>query len=213
MSNASSTKAQNSAPDGVATRERIVEAASTMFNQRGFDAVPMSQVAEAAGVSTPALYWHFKSKEDLYFEVIDRTYRGFFDQLVENTVGETARERLHSYVRCFVELQLRDREATMMFGIGQLGARLSEEKQLEFAKLQRPYSDLLRGILQTGHEAGEFEIEDPTVLALVIHTMCEYSAVWFMPNRRLSATQVADIHADLVVRMAVPPPAGDRHGT
>lgn len=207
-----STPGQGGA-DGFATRERIVEAASAMFTARGFDAVPVSQVAAAAGVSTPALYWHFKSKENLYFEVIDRVYRAFFEELVERTAGETAREKLHSYVRALVEMQLRDHESMpMMFGIGQLAARLSEDKRSEFVELQRPYSTFLRRILEEGCETGEFEIECASVLASAVHTMCEYSAVWFKPDRRLSVAEVAVIHADLAVRMAGATPAVDRAG-
>jgi len=187
--------------EGTATRERIVAAATPMFVGRGFDAVPMSKVAKAAGVSTPTVYWHFKSKADLYFEVIERSYVSFFEEVVENTVGETAKDRLHSYVRSFVDAQLRETDATMLFSLNQLIARLPEQRQKEFAVLQRPYAELLGQILQEGRDAGEFEFEDRNVTARAIHTMCEYSAVWFRENRRLSADEVAALHAELAVRM------------
>lgn len=172
-----------------------------MFFEHGFDAVPMSKVAKAAGVTTPALYWHFKSKADLYFEVVDKAYRESFDRLVKHAVGNDAREKMRSYVRYYVEEQLRDRDATLMFGIGQHGARIPERKKEEFDALQRMFNELLRGVLQDGQEAGEFNIKDVSVTTYAIQTMCEYSATWFKPGGRLSAAEVAELYADLANRM------------
>ena len=212
MARAEAATAQGSAADGIATRERIVRAASAMFLARGFDAVPMSQVADAAGVTTPALYWHFKSKTDLFFEVLKASYRSFFDELVSRTAGKSARQRLHSYVRGFVELQLADGDVeladsgtAMMFGVGQLGASLPDDKQEEFEALQRRYGEYLKGILQYGNDAGEFAVEEVSVTAQAIHSMCEYTVVWYKPNQRLTAVEVADLYADLALRMATGP--------
>lgn len=214
MASTEVSAAQSGAADGSATRARIVQVATSMFLARGYDAVPMSQVAEAAGVTTPALYWHFKSKGDLFFEVLKASYRSFFDELMAQTVGETARKRLHSYVRCFVEMQLADadraydltdRGTAMMFGIGQLGAWLPDDNQEEFAALQRLFRELLKSILQQGNDAGEFAVEEASVTALAINTMCEYVVVWYKPNQRLTAAEVAELYADLALRMVVGP--------
>ena len=51
------------------TRDRIVEAALTLFSERGTSAVSVREVADAAGVTVPGLYYHFDSKADLIREV------------------------------------------------------------------------------------------------------------------------------------------------
>jgi len=51
------------------TRERIVEAALRLFSERGTAAVSVREVADAAGVTVPGLYYHFASKADLIREV------------------------------------------------------------------------------------------------------------------------------------------------
>jgi AcrR family transcriptional regulator len=56
----------------VATRERIVAAASELFAERGFHATPMTAVAEAAGLSQTGLLHHFPSKELLLAEVLEQ---------------------------------------------------------------------------------------------------------------------------------------------
>ena len=50
-------------------RERIVEAALRLFSERGTTGVSVREVADAAGVTVPGLYYHFASKADLIREV------------------------------------------------------------------------------------------------------------------------------------------------
>jgi AcrR family transcriptional regulator len=53
-----------------ATRERILRAASDLFARQGFSHVTMRAVAEAAVVTKPALYYHFRDKESLFEECL-----------------------------------------------------------------------------------------------------------------------------------------------
>ena len=50
------------------TRQAISDAATRLFFQHGFEAVSLSQVAEAADVSVKTIFNHFGSKEDLFFD-------------------------------------------------------------------------------------------------------------------------------------------------
>ena len=52
-----------------ATRDRIVDAALRLFSERGTAAVSVRELADAAGVTVPGLYYHFASKADLIREV------------------------------------------------------------------------------------------------------------------------------------------------
>ncbi|WP_371403006.1 TetR/AcrR family transcriptional regulator [Kribbella sp. NBC_00662] len=49
-------------------RTRISEVATTLFLERGFDAVSVSEVADAADVARPTVFAHFTRKEDLLFD-------------------------------------------------------------------------------------------------------------------------------------------------
>jgi AcrR family transcriptional regulator len=51
------------------TRDRIVDAALRLFSERGTTGVSVREVADAAGVTVPGLYYHFASKADLIREV------------------------------------------------------------------------------------------------------------------------------------------------
>lgn len=55
---------------GGGTRERILRSASDLFARQGFSHVSMRAVASSAGVTKPALYYHFRDKEALFEECL-----------------------------------------------------------------------------------------------------------------------------------------------
>ncbi len=67
MSQATATRSDT--PDG---RERILDAAEAAFAADGFSGASMKAIAEAAGVASGLLHYHFEGKEGLYAAVIDR---------------------------------------------------------------------------------------------------------------------------------------------
>src|SRR5216683_4183005 len=61
-------KAQHSA----ATRGGIVSAALRLFAERGFASASIAEIAEAAGITKGAIYWHFDSKDALFKGILDQ---------------------------------------------------------------------------------------------------------------------------------------------
>lgn len=57
-------------PDNGDTREKLILAATREFFNRGYDGASLRQICAAAGVTTGALYFFFKNKEDLFRNVI-----------------------------------------------------------------------------------------------------------------------------------------------
>jgi AcrR family transcriptional regulator len=55
-----------------ARKEAILEECTRLLSERGYDAMTLDQVAEAAGMAKAVLYKHFKGKEDLCCEVMVR---------------------------------------------------------------------------------------------------------------------------------------------
>jgi AcrR family transcriptional regulator len=60
---------------GGGTRERILSAAERLFAERGFGDVSMPAIAAASGVTAGAIYKHFDSKDDLFFQIVRRAVR------------------------------------------------------------------------------------------------------------------------------------------
>lgn len=67
----SPTPISNKQADG---RDRILDVAEALFQERGYTAVTMRDIAEAAGMRQASLYYHFPSKEELFVSVRERMF-------------------------------------------------------------------------------------------------------------------------------------------
>jgi AcrR family transcriptional regulator len=64
-------------------RERLLEAAASVFAERGYEAARIEQIAEAADVSAGLLYRHFVGKRELYAELVHRADKELLRHLAE----------------------------------------------------------------------------------------------------------------------------------
>jgi TetR/AcrR family transcriptional regulator len=69
-------------------RDYIVDAADKLFLSRGYDSVSMNDIADAVGMNKATLYLYFKSKESLFFSVVQRGVRLMEAQFREATARE-----------------------------------------------------------------------------------------------------------------------------
>ncbi len=53
------------------TKEKIFEAAINLFAQKGFDATPMREIAEAVGIKKASMYSHYKSKDEILEKIVE----------------------------------------------------------------------------------------------------------------------------------------------
>lgn len=59
-------------PSTESSQERILTAATRLFLNRGYEKTSIDEIGVAAGLSGPAIYYHFRSKSDLLLRVVDR---------------------------------------------------------------------------------------------------------------------------------------------
>src|SRR5262249_23261959 len=85
------------------TREAIEEAALRLFEEQGFDATTVAEIAAAADVAVPTFFTHFPSKHAV---VLPPDVRRQFDQLIADVVAAPARERPFAVLWRCVEARL-----------------------------------------------------------------------------------------------------------
>ena len=95
-------RAQN--VDTSSSREKILEAAEALFARRGFAGVGLREVADATGLGKSSLFHHFRSKAQLYAEVLGRVLARIEAQLeVALHRGGRASERFDRWVEALVD--------------------------------------------------------------------------------------------------------------
>jgi AcrR family transcriptional regulator len=66
-------RSRSARAEGTSAREALLRAAAEVFAERGFREASVEEIAERAGYSKGALYWHFDSKDDLFFALMDES--------------------------------------------------------------------------------------------------------------------------------------------
>lgn len=64
----------------MSTKKRILDAALTLFSEKGYGDVYVGQIAEAVGIKAPSLYKHYKSKQDIFNAILDEMKSGYDKQ-------------------------------------------------------------------------------------------------------------------------------------
>ena len=88
--------------EALATRNRLLDAAEHVFAEKGVSRTSLHDIAEAAGVSRGAIYWHFKNKADLFNAMMERTTLPLEDAL--HQIGDDPElDPLHELQRAILD--------------------------------------------------------------------------------------------------------------
>lgn len=71
------------------TRDKLLNAAENVFNTKGVSRTTLSDIAEEAGVTRGAIYWHFRNKKDLFNAMVDRVRLSINELIDKNSEQET----------------------------------------------------------------------------------------------------------------------------
>jgi TetR/AcrR family transcriptional regulator len=160
--------------------ERILVAAETLFADNGFDAVSMSAIGEAAGVSKANVFHHFTSKNELYLAVLHNACRDAVQHL-DNLSNDEAplAERLPLFAHAHLESLLEHGQMTRLLLRELLSDNPRQGEELADKVFGEKFSRFV-AILRAGQQAGELRADiDPAMVA----TMLIGANVFFFESR------------------------------
>src|SRR6266498_1050664 len=91
--------------DGRSTREAILEAASRLIHVHGYNHTSLDDVLRDSGVSKGNFYYHFKSKEELGYAILDQIIASFLERTLELCFADPDGRALLQ-IRCFLDRAL-----------------------------------------------------------------------------------------------------------
>ena len=145
--------------DGRQTREAILEAATELMHLKGYQATTLDDVLRESGVGKGNFYYHFKSKEDLGYAILDQVVLAFLEQTLDPCFSDAAVPRL-TQIRCFLDLVLaaqRERNCVGGCALGNLASELSDVHEGFRGRLSSVFSawrERLRWALEQSQAAG-----------------------------------------------------------
>lgn len=155
-------------------REEILSAALGIFLTRGFEGTTLEAVAESIGYTKPALYYYFRSKEELFTSLILSTLTDAKDRVAEiGARDESAGGKLRDLVRLYFDEHVQNRSyfsiIHMLNGFCEKLPQCSDRTDIE--ELSGAIPRMIMEIMRQGVESGEFRDEDPRVLGGIVFAM------------------------------------------
>jgi AcrR family transcriptional regulator len=177
----------------------LYEHATRLFAERGFAGTSLQDIADALGITRPALYHYVKSKDEVLAKLVTEVTNGPLDELTA-LVGRPELDPV-DMLRGVVEVLVR-RRATQPERFRLLirsEAELPEGLTSAYDESRRAVLKTIAGVVERGIRAGQFRPVDARVAALGLLGMCNWVAWWFHPGGRDSTETVTEQLADMAV--------------
>lgn len=189
-------------------RSVIMQEAAKLFFQKGYHAATMDDLAEAVRLNKATVYYYFKSKANLLFEIIHTSQEEVLT-MIQAAPSEIAPEdQLRQFIVDTVLFLAQHRvEAGVFFQEESYLDQWLSETQVEMIRSrQRKWEDLAESIVRNGQKHGAFDADlDCWVVAEVFLGMMH----WFLRQNRRTSTKlpprvVAEQWAQVILRGVVP---------
>jgi AcrR family transcriptional regulator len=193
----------------VDSRQEILRTAARLFQQRGYDATSMNDVAAALKLSKGGLYHHFQSKDEILFEIMNHAMEITQERVVDPVRGIAApEERLRALIRLHIEVVLspRDREITVMLHENHplppaLRKRINSRKKDYIHFLENLIAEVQKKVQEEVQEKGRSQTKikvSPRAAAFALLGMINWIYQWYKPEGELQAQNLIPQFTDLI---------------
>ena len=167
------------------TKERIFEEAARLFQEKGYLATSMRELAERSDLQVSSLYSHIGSKEELLHKICFDNARKFLEgiKMAEEMEGSSI-EKIRFLISLHIKIATSDITSVTIFN--DEWRHLSEPYLAEFLAMRRDYEKRFSKILQQGVEQGELMPINVTVALFTILTSLRWLHRWFPEKRGIS---------------------------
>lgn len=182
-------------------RELILDAASKLFYEKGFQKTTIDDIGAALGVTKPFIYTYFENKYAILEQLFDQAFHDLYADVIKvlNNKEGTPQDRLQRFVTVYVEKNIERQKITAIM--------LEEEKNLNAKKVadirrkQREFDTKLARLIEEGVSSGVFHVNDPMIASLAISGMVRWTHRWYSPQGRLSVSELTQNLSTLALNL------------
>ena len=173
-----------------AKRDAVLYTAARLFNEKGFHATSLDEVAEALGVTKPTLYRYVKNKDEILFECVRIALEMMRSEIaaVSQRGGSTI-EQLTMCMRVYTRIVTQD--------LGMCVIRVGEDplppaSRRKLRKLKGHIDQEFRRLIEQGVKEGVLAACDAKFTAFTLAGAISWIGRWYQPGGARSADEIAD---------------------
>ena len=185
------------------SRQEILRTAARLFQQRGYDATSMNDVAAALKLSKGGLYHHFQSKDEILFEIMNHAMQITQERVINPVRGiADPEQRLRALIRLHIEVVLspRDREITVMLHENH---PLAHGLRKRINARKKEYIHFVENLIAEVQKEVQKEMRSsrgavsPRAAAFALLGMINWIYQWYKPEGELQANSLVSQFTDL----------------
>ena len=188
-----------------AKRDAVLHEAAQMFNERGFHATSLDDIAARLNVTKPTLYYYVKNKDAILLACVkkglDMTLEGID---ASRAAGGNAIDQLRACMRAYAEV------VTQPFGMCLIRVgdeEVPEPSRTELRRLKSEIDHAFRRLVEQGVQEGVLAPCDPKMAAFVIAGGLSWIGRWYQPQGAYSADQIIEQCTQLLLQGVLARPA------
>ena len=188
-----------------AKRDAVLHVAAQMFNERGFHATSLDDIAARLNVTKPTLYYYVKNKDAILLACVkkglDMTLEGID---ASRAAGGNAIDQLRACMRTYAEV------VTQPFGMCLIRVgdeEVPEPSRTELRRLTAEIDHAFRRLVEQGVQEGVLAPCDPKMAAFVIAGGLSWIGRWYQPQGAYSADQIIEQCTQLLLQGVLARPA------
>ena len=181
-------------------RDRILREAAALFFERGYLQTSVDVIVERLDATKPFFYYHFDSKAELLVEICVRATADALNA-TEQAVAQagSATERFAGFVRGFTQSALENHYFVAIYFREEFN--LPDEATVRINAMRKTIDRRLRALIADGVTAGEFEVPDSGIAALLVAGMSSYAFAWYRDKGRLDLDSVVAQIVEMALKM------------
>ncbi|MBW2028893.1 MAG: TetR/AcrR family transcriptional regulator [Deltaproteobacteria bacterium] len=173
-------------------RRKIVDAASTLYAQKGYTATSIEEISERAGVSLPVTYHYVKKKSEIMKMIMEDMLRAFKEELLkEIKAGHDPVDKLSIAVRLYFRITHQSSDKVLL--MYQKSGSLDGEAKSRIMQLEVELSEIFSGIVSEGIQKGLFKDVD---LDLMSYDIIMMAHMWILKRWHFKNRLSLDIYTD-----------------
>ena len=173
-----------------AKRNAVLSTAAQMFNERGFHATSLDDIAARLQVSKPTLYYYVKNKDEILLECVKKGLHLILEGIeASRQAGGNAVDQLRACMQVYADI------VTQPFGmcIIRIGdEEVPEPSRTELRRMKSEIDQAFRRLVAQGVQEGTLAPCDPKMTAFVIAGALSWIGRWYQSGGEYSAAQVAE---------------------
>jgi AcrR family transcriptional regulator len=178
-------------------RDAVLQTAAQLFLETGYRQTSMRQLAARLNITKPALYYYFRTKEELLIEcyragieAIEAALKGALD--CEGNGLQKVRAYIHAYATAIVSYDFGRCVAALD------DSELSDQTRRQVRTLKRRIDAAIRGYVEEGIADGSIVPCNVKMASFAMAGAVNWIGTWYRPNGSLSPQEIADEFANLL---------------